>query len=235
MCLWERVAADIAGSLGTPFVIAGRVEAAGGCVNRAFVLTGRDGTRWFVKLNRVERLWMFQAEAAGLAEIRSAGALRVPLPLCSGSGDGESWLVLEHLPLSVRGDSAVLGRRLAALHRHGAARFGWHADNAIGATPQANTPCADWIEFWRDRRLAPQLARAAGNGIGGKTVDRGERLAAGLDGFFPGYVPRPALLHGDLWGGNAGFVDDEPVLYEDRKSTRLNSSHRYISRMPSSA
>ena len=28
---------------------------------------------------------------------------------------------------------------------------------------------------------------------------------------------------------------DEPLFYEDRKSTRLNSSHEWISRMPSSA
>ena len=30
-------------------------------------------------------------------------------------------------------------------------------------------------------------------------------------------------------------VDAKPVVYEDRKSTRLNSSHRTVSRMPSSA
>ena len=32
-----------------------------------------------------------------------------------------------------------------------------------------------------------------------------------------------------------GFIPAHPVWFQDRKSTRLNSSHRTVSRMPSSA
>ena len=36
-----------------------------------------------------------------------------------------------------------------------------------------------------------------------------------INGFFPGYRPQPALLHGDLWRGNAGFLKDgTPVIYD---------------------
>ena len=40
-----------------------------------------------------------------------------------------------------------------------------------------------------------------------------------------------------LFGGNPPVVTDDstPALFTDRKSTRLNSSHTDISRMPSSA
>ena len=46
----------------------------------------------------------------------------------------------------------------------------------------------------------------------------------------------PALQHqfeGQLSGGPAGVAQIESQL--DRKSTRLNSSHEFVSRMPSSA
>ena len=44
----------------------------------------------------------------------------------------------------------------------------------------------------------------------------------------------------DLWSEMLGFQDSTPVSYTedgiaDRKSTRLNSSHSSVSRMPSSA
>ena len=35
-----------------------------------------------------------------------------------------------------------------------------------------------------------------------------------LADFFPGYSPRPSLLHGDLWGGNFAYADGEPVLFD---------------------
>ena len=47
----------------------------GGCINEALCLQGKD-ERYFVKLNRPERLAMFEAEAAGLQAIVDAGALR---------------------------------------------------------------------------------------------------------------------------------------------------------------
>ena len=37
------------------------------------------------------------------------------------------------------------------------------------------------------------------------------------------------------WVLNSARGDDRITEYEDRKSTRLNSSHRSLSRMPSSA
>lgn len=103
---------------------------------------------------------------------------------------------------------------LAALHRHRAARFGWHIDNTIGATPQPNQAGDDWIDFWRYWRLLHQLQLAASNGIGRHVVDRGELLAANLAGLFPGYRPMPCLLHGDLWSGNAAYSDDRPVVFD---------------------
>ncbi len=214
MSLWDGITDAIAKATGGPFQIVAHSGSGGGCINRTYVLTGSDGTRWFVKLNHANRLAMFQAEAAGLDEIRASATFRVPAPLCTGSDAGESWLVMEYLTLTGQGDAARFGQVLAALHRHRAARFGWHIDNTIGATPQPNQAGDDWIDFWRDRRLLHQLQLAASNGIGRHVVDRGELLAANLAGLFPGYRPMPCLLHGDLWSGNAAYSDDRPVVFD---------------------
>jgi protein-ribulosamine 3-kinase len=43
----------------------------------------------------------------------------------------------------------------------------------------------------------------------------GEALMAGLGDFFADYRPAPSLLHGDLWGGNHGFLaDGTPVIFD---------------------
>ena len=56
---------------------------------------------------------------------------------------------------------------------------------------------------------------AARNGHGGAWRRRGEALCARLEGLFTGYQPFPSLLHGDLWGGNAGCTrDGAPVVFD---------------------
>jgi fructosamine-3-kinase len=92
---------------------------------------------------------MFDAEAAGLNALADSGTLRVPRALFTGSGDGLSYIVMEHIALGRGGSDAwrLAGERLAAMHRHRAEAFGWERDNTIGATPQRNTWTADWIGF----------------------------------------------------------------------------------------
>lgn len=136
----------------------------GGCINDARLITAKSGERWFVKLNTADRLEMFEAESAGLTELRTAAAIRVPNPIASGVAGSTAFLVLEALELGSRGDGAAMGRQLADLHRHtsDSSKFGWRRDNFIG-----------------------------------------------------GHEPSPSLLHGDLWGGNAGFDSaGEPVIFD---------------------
>ncbi len=130
---------------------------------------------------------------------------------------GSAFLVLEHLELGAGSDAAyrALGRQLAATHAHHGARFGWHRDNFIGATVQYNRESGSWAEFWQQQRLAPQLVLAAENGMRGNLQRLGDALLAALPRFFAGYAPAAALVHGDLWSGNAAFlVDGSPVVFD---------------------
>jgi len=159
----------------------------------------------FVKTGSAARADAFAAEADGLQALRLAG-LRVPEVVSQGVDGERAFLVLEYLELQSKGDFAALGRMLAAAHRHTGPRFGWNRDNYIGATPQQNGWCDDWSEFWRDRRLRPQLELARKNGFDLEEKNLLELLA--------GHQPPPCLLHGDLWRGNAGFTPGGPVVFD---------------------
>lgn len=209
-----EVADAIGRASGTPFNGGSMRAVHGGDIAQAFALS--DGSRrFFVKTLSASQLGSFEAEAVGLAELAAANAVRVPETVCYGVAAGRAYLVLEYLSLRTHGDAAQLGRQLAQQHRAGAPRFGWTRDNWIGATPQPNSWRDDWVNFWREQRLGFQLRLAARNGYRGALQRDGESLMAQLDGFFVGYHPEPSLLHGDLWGGNHGFLETgEPVIFD---------------------
>jgi fructosamine-3-kinase len=177
----------------------------GGDINSAHEMTLTDGRVVFVKSNFVADPTMFAAEARGLAWLAQARALRVPEVLAVG----DTFLVLERIsPARRRADfDERLGRTLAALHRFGAPGFGLDHDNFIGRLPQSNTPAPTWPEFYRARRLEPQLRLARDAGMCSSSMARGfDRLFSVLEERV-GPAEPPARLHGDLWGGNV--IGDE--------------------------
>jgi len=183
--------------------------------------------RVFVKIAGAEHADMLAAEAEGLAAIGETRTLRVPDVLASGQAEGESFLALEWLDIADGGRDAALGRTLAAMHAVVGPRYGWHRDNTIGTNPQANAWSDDWPSFFRDRRIASQLAIAASNGNGGRLQRDGERLLAAIPALLAGAAPAASLLHGDLWAGNAGALADgsravfDPAVYYGDRETDL--------------
>jgi fructosamine-3-kinase len=210
-----QLSASISEATQRSFTLAESIPVGGGSINQAYRLDGTDGARYFLKLNDAQHLAMFVAEAQGLDAIAATKTVRVPHTIAHGSVSGHSYLVLEYLALGPRGDARLLGVQLAALHQCTAERFGFALDNFIGTTPQPNTWTNDWVAFWREQRLGFQLRLAAQNGYGGRLQSLGERLLEALPAFFSTYTPQPSLLHGDLWGGNHGYLaDGMPVLFD---------------------
>jgi len=107
--------------------------------------------------------------------------------VCYGTAGDQAYLVLEFIALGHGGQASQehLGQQLAGLHRITRPRYGWTRDNTIGATPQQNTECDDWVEFWRTQRLGFQLQLAAGKGYGGRLQSQGERLLMELPRCWP--------------------------------------------------
>jgi protein-ribulosamine 3-kinase len=189
----------------------------GGDINDAYRVRLEDRLV-FVKTNLRSLPGMFSTEARGLEWLRAAKALRVPEVLAvSAPEDSAQFLVLEWLdsarPAADFDDR--LGQGLSALHRTPVPGFGLDHDNFIGSLPQANSPCPSWAEFFRTRRLLPQLERLAAAGRASFSLRRGfESLFARLPELLG--EPEPAArLHGDLWGGNLHVGDrGEPCLID---------------------
>jgi len=219
----EPLRAAVGDALGSAVVDFSSV--AGGDINAAHQARLADGRRVFVKSNPEEPPGMFAAEARGLAWLAEAHALRVPSVLAQGPG----FLVLEHLEAGRRRRDfdEALGRGLAALHRAGAPSFGLDHDNFIGRLPQANGPKATWAEFYRERRLEPQLRLAVQGRLASPAMRRGfDRLLPRLEDLVGSPEP-PARLHGDLWGGNA-MADEQgqpclidPAVYGGHREVDL--------------
>ncbi len=210
---WSGISTAISTATGQPFQYASHYSIGGGCINQALGLCGKDGREFFLKLNVADTLEMFVAESVGLQAMSATLSVRVPRPIVSGVSGAHAFLVLEYLTLSSRGNAAQLGKQLAAMHRCTEEQFGFAQDNYLGTTPQPNGWTADWISFWRERRLGYQLELAARSGYPLHTL--GAQLLDTLPAFFEGYAPQPSLLHGDLWSGNHGYLaDGTPLIFD---------------------
>lgn len=213
---WENVVAELAGDLSPERQLEGIDRVGGGCIHQAYRLRFARGRKIFLKVNEVGFRSMFEAEAAGLEEIAASGpgCVRVPRVLEAGASGELAFLALEYLELGGRGDGREMGRQVACMHRHRSpdGLYGWGRDNAIGATLQRNRKHSDWVAFFREERLRFQLELAREKGL---RCDGAEELLEKIGEFFRDYQPVPSLLHGDLWGGNAGFtIGGDPVVFD---------------------
>ena len=218
MNVYEQIGLRIGAATGQPFRPRHSFSRGGGCISEGVVLE-EGARRYFVKLNAAERLPMFVAETEGLLELASTETLRVPQPVVHGLVEGQAFLVLEYLSLDGPDAPERLGEGLAAVHSHRAEQYGLPRDNFIGTSPQRNTPSSDWVGFWTDCRLQPQLDAASRNGADCDLLEWGEALMTVLPAFFTDYRPVPSLLHGDLWGGNYGYAvcaggGSDPVIFD---------------------
>ena len=183
----------------------------------------------FVKALPARQLPALQAEAEGLAALAATRTIAVPEVHSCGIDDetGEARLVMDRLDLRPpdAGFGARFGEALGRLHAatsvKGEGRFGWDADNFIGATPQVNGWSTSgglegWIAFHREQRLGAMARRLARAGASSELLRAVEAVQAALPRFFDdGHVPRPSLIHGDLWSGNWGMLPDgRPVIFD---------------------
>jgi protein-ribulosamine 3-kinase len=212
---WQRAAQAAAGAAAP----ARWTPCAGSPWGRSWSLAA-GGARWFVKTATGDHRAMAGAEAEGLRALGATHTIRVPQVVACDEADGTAFVILEWLDMGGARDDAALGRALAALHCAPAPRgpagerYGWARDNWIGGTPQRNGWRDAWPAFFRDARLAPQIALAARNGHDDLARDA-ERLLAVVPALLAGHDPAPSLLHGDLWSGNAGLLHDgTPVVFD---------------------
>tara|TARA_R100000027_G_scaffold52103_2_gene40801 strand:- start:27173 stop:28051 length:879 start_codon:yes stop_codon:yes gene_type:complete len=234
----EALAELLEDALGQPTDILSVESVHGGCIHEALKLTTGRGN-FFAKRSSLRDRGLLEAEARGLHALQGTQTIRTPTVIGCGTNASHTLLVLEWLDLSplTEKSGALLGEQLADLHLSPASQqFGWDHDNFIGSTPQNNSPSEDWSDFFRDRRLLPQLEVAKRSH---RTLPSPEPFLENLETFFAGEPFRPAPLHGDLWSGNAAEdssgrpVVFDPAFYFGDPETDLAFS-RYFGGFPPS-
>nr|XP_015212241.1 PREDICTED: ketosamine-3-kinase-like isoform X3 [Lepisosteus oculatus] len=174
--------------------------AGGGCISEGQSYDTDTG-RVFVKVNRKSQAkLMFEGEKAGLEAILQTSTVRVPRPLkVIELSSGGAVFVMEHLDMrSLNRFSAQLGEQMADLHLHN--------------------------QGLREKMIKEE--QTIGKGPGHSEVQYVEKF-----GFHTvtccGYIPQrkipqlfseveviPALLHGDLWGGNVAESGEGPLVFD---------------------
>ncbi|MFL0659474.1 MULTISPECIES: fructosamine kinase family protein [Cylindrospermopsis] len=212
--MWQEIDRQISEVTGQKFQTTQRSSVSGGCINQGYAI-GNGKITYFVKINQASQGEMFAAEMLGLRQMYETKTIRVPQPLCWGTIDNCSYIVLEWLHMSAGNNKSwqQMGRNLAAMHKTTSEQgFGWHINNTIGSTPQINSWMLNWDEFFFKNRLGYQfqLARRRGGNFPGE-----QKLLGVIPSLLADHEAEPSLVHGDLWGGNVGFtINGEPVIFD---------------------
>src|SRR5260370_13698551 len=113
---FASIAREVSSLSGTPCAPAPQRRVTGGSINECYFWPG-DAGPMFVKVAPLEARAMFAAEAAGLAELEWAHAVRVPRVLATGLTEHCAFLALEWIETRVAGAQCghPHGGRLPAL------------------------------------------------------------------------------------------------------------------------
>ncbi len=190
--------ARVAQALGSDVTSAVPVQ--GGDLSQVFRADLEDGRRVAVKQGA-----LVGVEARMLRAMAGAGAAAPHMLWCQDDLMCLQWL--EESRASSEGWHS-LGEALRNLHSGTGEAYGWDEDYAFGAVTIENSRGEDWPAFWAERRLLPF--------VGSVPDDIGRRLtvlSARLPDLLP-QAPAPALLHGDLWTGNALFSGPQAYLID---------------------
>ncbi|GFO08661.1 ketosamine-3-kinase [Plakobranchus ocellatus] len=212
----------------------------GGCISHGSAYQTDTGIV-FVKFNKEsEAMEMFEGEFAGLAALDATGEVTVPKPIkVIKNPEGGGMIVMEYVDMrSLSKHAACLGEQMAKLHQHNTllgqaqasadrsvhkqqqpgglefvSKFGFPVTTCCGYLPQDNTWTDSWVDFFA-RKIEQQVKF-----VEKKYNDRTARpvwstLLPNLPKLFQGLDIQPALMHGDLWGGNAAETEQGPVIFD---------------------
>ena len=207
---------ELAKELGVQEISASSVS--GGSINQSLKLETSSG-RFFLKWNNSVPDDFFEKEAAGLQLLREADSgITIPevISFSNPTKECPGFLLMEFIDGTngSTGDSHRFGQELARLHNNHSDSYGLSYSNYIGSLPQQNNFHDDWISFFINERIDPQMKLAADHQkIGSDTMQKWENLAARLHDLLPEW--QPSLIHGDLWSGNYMFSRDGDAVLID--------------------
>lgn len=187
----------------------------GGDIHAAFKVITKENT-YFLKTSEGIPPHLFKKEFNGLQLLKKKNVIAIPKPIAYGTAGKHEFLLLEFIEKK-SADShfwETFAKKIAALHQCTAETFGFQEDNYIGPLPQPNSPYARWSDFYISQRLQPLIRKCIDQNLLEKTfIDKAMQLYNNIPDIFP--EEKPALLHGDLWGGNyLCGPDAQPYLFD---------------------
>ncbi|XP_013379834.1 ketosamine-3-kinase [Lingula anatina] len=213
-------------------------RAGGGCISRGEGFLTDLGPV-FVKVNGEKGArQMFEGEFASLDAIHKTQTIRVPKPIkVIDNPAGGAYLVMEYMDMKNSGKfAAELGEKLARLHLYNEEvakklqrqessvhqstgpkyvdMFGFDITTCCGYNPQDNTWNADWVSFFTNQKLKPQIEMIEKEYRDKEMRELWPQLQRKIPELFKDIEVKPALLHGDLWGGNVSETDDGPLIFD---------------------
>jgi len=191
--------------------------APGGDINNAIKLITNERT-FFVKYNNKNAYpHMLQLEFKNLDYMRNhCSLLHIPKPISFVEDENTQYLILEFIERGYPKENfwELFGKGLAELHSVTNEKYGFFYDNYMGSLYQKNEWKAKWIDFFIENRLKPQIQLAISKGLLKSLLHHKlEKIILKLNDLL--IEEKPALVHGDLWGGNYfAAKDGNPVIYD---------------------
>jgi fructosamine-3-kinase len=211
--MWHFISEQISNSIKQDFICDDIREVKAGDSHKAYKIS--DGKqRFFVKTNEKIHLSNFEAEREGLEHLSKTQLIKVPKVICSGLVSDHSFLALEHISMTQGNETTWFhfGQALAKLHTNFTQQmYGWQEDNFIGLTPQPNHWQKKWGCFFAEQRIGFMLQLLFEKGHKLANIDS---VVKSVKSLLAGHNPTPSMLHGDLWQGNTGFHNNQPVLFD---------------------
>jgi len=193
----------------------------GGCIYNVMRLTLEDGRHVVVKSTDATDRGVFDEEACSLQRLAQTNTVLTPAPFGVFVSNNHAVLIMESIETGRASADAWwrFGEDLSALHACDVGqRYGFEMDNHLGGTFQPNTWCDDWVTFNADYRIGHQRRLATDRGLlNAREAKRIDQVIDRLADMLPRH-PKPALLHGDLWSGNALPAADDRVAVIDPAS-----------------
>ena len=188
----------------------------GGDINSVYLIEA-DKQLWLVKQNEAAKFpEMLEKEFRAMEFLHNKSSLYYPKMRQHFISGNQLFLVMEYVQ---EGESSAvaqqrLGKGLAEQHRIYNSAFGWEEDNYIGRLKQLNSYKENGHEFLAENRLLFQSKMAFDGGLLTlQDLKKMDKLCQRLQEIIP--EEKPALLHGDLWGGNYFIsAQNKPVLYD---------------------
>ena len=187
----------------------------GGSINSAYQINTAK-SQYFLKYNSAAYPNMFESEFKGLELLAGSHSIRIPKTLFYYEGKAYSCLLMEYIESGGKNAEfwKLFAEQLAKMHRSSSDFFGLSFDNYMGSLPQSNQKHTDFVEFFINERLIPQVKLARDSSfMSRQNLRQMDSLYIELGNIFP--KEAPALVHGDLWSGN--FMNDEmghPVIMD---------------------